>query len=246
VAIPARNNAFDVLMKLRKRLIEDRKLVESTFKTYYRNINTIPPQHRADLHHANVLVQHIESNKTGAVDRQIQKDLQQFMDLHKTPATLVLISGDIDFIKDLSELRFRHRHYIVIIHNPQAKDQLLKTANEFIPWEEFVEKTYSNGPRQQCTARNPRNLLKEVQQTQISSILKPKDNLGRTFSPRQNLGKTRPSTPPSKCPPLMQLNMNKSSVNTDDVLELTSTVADQPKREKHHNNKKKYVSSKYR
>jgi uncharacterized LabA/DUF88 family protein len=143
VAIPNRNNAFNILMKLRKRLIEDRRLAEGTFKTYCRNINNTPQQHRTDLHHANVLVQHIESNKIGAVDMQIHRDLQQFIDQHhKTSATVVLISGDIDFIKDLNELRFRHRHYTIVIHNPQVRDELLKTANEFIPWEQFVEKKY--------------------------------------------------------------------------------------------------------
>ena len=198
-------------MNLRKRLIEDRKLAEGTFKTYYRNINNIPQQHRVDLHHANVLVQHIESNRSQVVDRQIQKDLQQFMMQHKTPATIVLISGDIDFIKDLSELRFHHRHYIVIIHNQQAKDQLLKTANECIPWEEFVKKNHFNGSQQQYTTGNSINLFNEVKQTQIPRNRKPKDNLGRTASPKHNLDKTRPSTPPSKCSPLMQLNINNEN-----------------------------------
>lgn len=161
--IPARNSAFRIIMKLRKQPIEDRKLAEGTFKTYCRNINSIPQQQRVDLHHANLLVQHIESNKIGAVDMQIHKDLQQFIEQHKTPSTVVLISGDIDFIKDLNELRYKHRHYTILIHNPQTKDELLQTANEVIPWEEFVEKKHHNEFKQQCTAGAPKNPLMKVQ-----------------------------------------------------------------------------------
>jgi uncharacterized LabA/DUF88 family protein len=220
VTIPAGNNAFDVLLKLRKRLMEDRKLREGTIKTYYRNIDNIPQQHRTNLHHANVLVQHIGSTKYGAVDIEIHKDLQRFIEQHKTPATLVLISGDIDFIKDLSDLRFRHRHYTIVIHNPQAEEQLLKTANEFIPWEAFFEKKCPNIPT-------------------------PKDNSGRTYSPKHNLDKTRSSTPPAKRPSLMELNVNESAANTDNnVLESTSTIANQPKREKPHCSVKKPAVSK--
>jgi uncharacterized LabA/DUF88 family protein len=240
VAIPFGNSAFDVVMKLRKRLIEDRKLVGSTFKTYYRNISSIPQQHQTDLHLANVFTHHIASTKVGAVDIQIHQDLQEFKEQHKTPATVVLISGDIDFVKDINDLRFRHRHYTIVIHNPQAKEELLKTANEFISWNEFIEK----GPNEP----------------------KQKYNLGKIFSPRRDFDKTRLSTMSSRRPPLMDMRLDKPTVNTDDnVLESTSANADQlnegklrhcprkagvlkseaPCQKKHHKNEKGYVSNKY-
>ncbi len=240
MAIPFGNNAFDIVMKLRKRLIEDRKLAEGTFKTYYRNIHNIPPQHQTDLHHANVFAQHIASKKIGAVDEQIHEDLQRFKEQQTTPATVVLISGDIDFSKDINKLRFRHKHYTIIIHNPQVNEKLLKTANEFISWDEFIEKAPNEA--------------------------KQKHNLGRPFSPRHDFDKPRPSPLLARRPPLMDMRLDKSTVNTDDnVLESTSANADQlnegkprhrprkagvlkseaPCQKKHHKNEKGYVSNKY-
>ncbi|CAF0858872.1 unnamed protein product [Adineta steineri] len=224
VPIPAENDAFEIVRKLRQRLISDRKLSEGTFKTYYRNANHILPEHRTNLHHANVLAQHIESTKYGAVDIQIHKDLQRFIEQHKTSATVVLISGDIDFINDINELRYRHKHYTIIIHNPQAKEQLLKTANEFIPWEEFIEKKCNNESRKQCTFKTSKNLSKEVKQSQISSVAKPTDKLTRIASPKQNLDKTRTSTPPLQRPPLIASN---------------SPTNAKPSQEKRHRNKTK-------
>ena len=235
VAIPFGTNAFDIVMKLRKRLIEDRKVVEGVFKTYYRNINNIPQQHRTDLHHANVLVQHIESNRIGAVDVQIHRDLQQFIDQHRTPATVVLISSDIDFVMDINELRFRHGHYTIVIHNPQVKDHLLKTANEFISWEKFLERKCRSE-----YAGKSKNPSREVNQTQMPRTTKPKHTLRRSSSPKHNLDKTRTSTPSSICPSLMELNVDMPAMDTDsNVLETTPIVATQCKEEKPHHCAKK-------
>ncbi|CAF1178037.1 unnamed protein product [Adineta steineri] len=224
VPIPAGNDAFEIVRKLRQRLISDRKLSEGTFKTYYRNANHILPEHRTNLHYANVLAQHIESIKYGAVDIQIHKDLQRFIEQHKTSATVVLISGDIDFINDINELRYRHKHYTIIIHNPQAKEQLLKTANEFIPWEEFIEKKCNNESRKQCTFKTSKNLSKEVKQSQIFSVAVLTDKLTRIASPKQNLDKTRTSTPPLQRPPSIASN---------------SPTNAKPSQEKRHRNKTK-------
>ena len=175
---------------------------------------------------------------------QIHKDLREFRDQHKTPATVVLISGDIDFVGDINELRFSGKHYTIVIHNVQAKEELLKTANEFIPWEEFV---YKNESKSSHAVRTPGELTNEtVKQPQMPRIAKTKDNSGRTSSPRHNFA--------------------KPTANTDDnVLESPSTVVNRPKREKprhcakktdvsnnkacakkqHHKNEKEYVSNKW-
>jgi hypothetical protein len=137
VAIPFGQSAFDIAMKLRRLLIVDRNLIEGTF-TIYGNINRLPPQHQSGLHLANVKTQHTAYIKGGA-DQQIQIDLQHFKEPHHKPATIVLISGDIDFIKHINDLRFRHRHYIIVIHNQQVKRELLKTANEAFPLHDFTE-----------------------------------------------------------------------------------------------------------
>lgn len=234
MAIPAGNDAFDTVLKLQKQLTEDRKLAKGSFKTYSRNSNTIPQQHRAALIHAGVSVQHIESNKFGVIDMQIHKDLQQFIDQHKTPATVVLISGDIDFIQDLNDLRFRHRHYTIVIHNSQAKLELLKTANEFIPWESFVDKKCFNKPQERCAPNIPKLRLKKLALSQVPRIGNPADKLRIASSSNQSLDKTGTSTPSSQCGSLIDLmSVNDSTVNNNEnVLESILTVEDQPQTDK--------------
>ena len=137
MAIPRGQNAFDIAAKLRKQLIEGRQLREDTF-TAYCNSSNLPKEHQKALHDANVSIRHVANDKPGAVDMQIQMDLQRFNEQHKTLATVVLISGDIDFIKYINELRFHYRHYTILIHNTQAKKQLLRTANETYLWSTFT------------------------------------------------------------------------------------------------------------
>lgn len=248
VAIPTGDNVFDVVLKLRKRLIEDRNLWEGTFKTYCGSNNSLPQQHLADFHHSNVQTEYIGSTKHGVMDFQILKDLQRFREQHKSPATVVLISGDVDFIKHLNELRYRDRHYTIIIHNPQAKAALLKTANEAIPWTEFVERKY--------TVKKVKTLPKQIKPPQPPSIPKPKHRLAGAASPKHNRVKPRPSDAPSKRSTLMESNVDQLAANTDDddnASKSTSLVAHEGAtgetpavvKKKKAKNKNKYVLTTY-
>ena len=238
--IHAGNKAFDIVLKLRKRLIEDRKLLESTFKTYYRLTNSSSPQHLAGLHLARVQTDCIASERPQAMDLQIVKDLQRFREQQKTPATMVLISGDTDFIQTINELRYRDGHYTIIIYNPQAKSELLKTANECIPWKEFDEN--------KSTDTILKDQSKKMQQPQIFGIREPKDKLGRNSSPKCKPIQSRlcdSSTNPSLlAQPLMQLKLDQSAMNTgDNVLKSTSPVMHEEPRlkKKNRKNKNKYI-----
>lgn len=203
VAIPRGNKAFDIVFKLRKRLIEDRKLLEGTFKTYYRMINSASPQHLSDLHLARVQTDCVASERSQAMDLQILKDLQRFRAQQKTPATVVLISGDIDFIQDINELRYRGGHYTIIIHKQQAKSELLKTANETIPWEEFVE------------TKSADKILKD----QTYGGREPKDKSARNFSaerkPAQSRACDSPTNPSLLAQPLMHLKFDQSAIHEE-------------------------------
>ncbi|CAM4986704.1 unnamed protein product [Rotaria socialis] len=126
-------------MELRKRLIEDRRLVGSDFRAYC-NTRCLSRQHQIDLQHANVDIIHILNIKRGEADERIKKDLQQFKEKQESPATIVLLTGDIDFINHVNALRFSSPHYIILIYNPLANEKLLKTANEAYPFHIFVER----------------------------------------------------------------------------------------------------------
>jgi hypothetical protein len=188
VGIPYRQNVFDIVMRLRQRLIVDRNLVEGTFTTYC-DVTSLSQQHRMDLCNANVTTKDLGDHRHGAADRAIYMDLQLFKEQHKTPATIVLLSGDIDFIKYINALRFGHRHYIIVIHNPQARHELLKTANEAYPWHEFTGR---------C-------------RKEPSITLSNKANPVRTSRPLNVPGKYNKFTPSSKCKPSMNLLESTSS-----------------------------------
>lgn len=163
VAIPDGQNAFDIVMKLRQRFITSRRLMEDSFMAYC-DISILPKQHQKSLDHANVHITHIPGPKGRDAVRKIIMNLQSFKEQHKTPATIVLISGDIDFIKLLNDLRFRCNHYVIVVHNELAERELLKTANEAYPWHEFFDNINlpNNTPRmpQAVPPDKERNLAK--------------------------------------------------------------------------------------
>lgn len=54
------------------------------------------------------------------------------------PATIVLVSGDINFASELSDLRHRHNLRVILLHNQQASDALLNCANECENFNQFT------------------------------------------------------------------------------------------------------------
>jgi hypothetical protein len=50
----------------------------------------------------------------------------------------VLISGDIDFVNILADMRHRMGYTVVVIHNAQAKRELIETATVAHPWTKFI------------------------------------------------------------------------------------------------------------
>ncbi|CAF3477264.1 unnamed protein product [Rotaria socialis] len=138
VAIPAGHNGFKIALNLQKTLITDRYRARGIFMVYC-NTMTISEEHQKGLANAGVKIQHVPSSKTGAVDQHILMALQEFGVQHKESCTMVLISGDCDFTVLLNKLRFDYKHYVIVVHNRQAKSELLQTANEAHPWAKFTE-----------------------------------------------------------------------------------------------------------
>ncbi|CAF5129818.1 unnamed protein product, partial [Rotaria sp. Silwood1] len=87
----------------------------------------------------NVRIIHVPDRKPGAVDRQIMLELDRFERVHRPSATVVLISGDIDFVGKLNDLRHQAGFQVIVIHNKLAKDELKETANVSYSWNEFTE-----------------------------------------------------------------------------------------------------------
>jgi hypothetical protein len=137
VPIPRGQKPFDIVQCIRQKLVLEPGLQEEDFFCYC-NINTISRENQQSLHHATVRIFLVPDRKPGGVDRQIMLDLDRFAQRHRPPDTVVLISGDIDFVGKLSDLRHRAGFHVILIHNESAKQELKATANEHYPWELFT------------------------------------------------------------------------------------------------------------
>ncbi|CAF1237511.1 unnamed protein product [Rotaria magnacalcarata] len=137
VPIPKGQKPFDIVQRIRQKLVVESGLQEADFSCFC-NINTISQNNQRNLHHANVRIVHVPDRKPGAVDRQIMLELDRFERIHRPPATVVLISGDIDFVGKLSDLRHQAGFHVIVIHNKPAKDELKATVHTHYPWEYFT------------------------------------------------------------------------------------------------------------
>ena len=82
---------------------------------------------------------HINATSKNAADDKLKQALRRFALAHPAPATTVLVSGDINFASELSDLRHRHNLYIILLHNRQASDALLACAHKCERFDLFVE-----------------------------------------------------------------------------------------------------------
>lgn len=82
---------------------------------------------------------HVSAVAKNAADDKLRNAMRKFAHNFSPPATVVLISGDINFAGELSDLRDRHSFNIVLVHNTWTNDQLKAFAHKTYLWEEFVE-----------------------------------------------------------------------------------------------------------
>jgi hypothetical protein len=138
VPIPRGQRPFDIVQRIRQKLVIEPGLQEVDFSCYC-NIDKISKENQQSLQHATVSLIHVPDQKANGADRQIMLHLDRFERIHRPPATIVLISGDIDFIGKLSDLRHQAGFHVIVIHNKPAKEELKATVNEHYPWEFFTE-----------------------------------------------------------------------------------------------------------
>jgi len=138
VPIPKAQKPFDIVQRIRQKLVVDVGVREYNF-TCYCNSTTISQDNQLSLFHANVRIVHVPDRKPGAVDRQIMLELDRFERAHRPPATIVLISGDIDFVGKLSDLRHQAGFHVIVIHNRPAKQELKATVNAHYSWDLFTQ-----------------------------------------------------------------------------------------------------------
>ncbi|KAK7501530.1 hypothetical protein BaRGS_00007334 [Batillaria attramentaria] len=83
-----------------------------------------------DLNSAQVNVVHINADSKNAADDKIKQSLRRFADTHPPDTKVILISSDVNFATDLSDLRHRKHMYVILIHQRHVHDALIACAHE--------------------------------------------------------------------------------------------------------------------
>ena len=81
---------------------------------------------------------HINATSKNAADDKLRQSLRRFAQSYPAPASVVLVSGDINFAAELSDLRHRHNLRVICLHNAQAQTALLSCAHEAHRFDHFT------------------------------------------------------------------------------------------------------------
>ncbi|CAF0945693.1 unnamed protein product [Rotaria sordida] len=139
VQIPRGQQPVDIVQRILQKFVVEPGLQLDEFSCFCKT-EMMSRENLESLHHANVRIIHVADPRgPEAVDRQIMLGLDRFGRFHQPPATVVLISGDSDFIGKLSDLRYQAGFTVILIYK-LAKPELKATVNAHYPWELFTEK----------------------------------------------------------------------------------------------------------
>ncbi|XP_043257610.1 meiosis regulator and mRNA stability factor 1 [Colletes gigas] len=92
-----------------------------------------------ELNDAQINLIHVATRCKNAADEKLKQSIRRFADIHGSPAAIILISGDINFAADLSDLRYRKRIHVILLHMKNTSEALILCANEHYDFSELME-----------------------------------------------------------------------------------------------------------
>ncbi|XP_032826003.2 meiosis regulator and mRNA stability factor 1 isoform X5 [Petromyzon marinus] len=135
-SVPTGRSAMSVAQRVRQRLFGGHREAE------FLCVCDISKEKREviqELNNAQVTVVHINATAKNAADDKLKQSMRRFAETHSAPATIVLISSDVNFALEMSDLRHRHGFTVVLVHKTQASSALMHHANTSIRYEELVD-----------------------------------------------------------------------------------------------------------
>uniref|UniRef100_A0A8D0AW87 Meiosis regulator and mRNA stability factor 1 n=1 Tax=Sander lucioperca TaxID=283035 RepID=A0A8D0AW87_SANLU len=109
-----------------------------------------------ELNNCQVTVAHINATAKNAADDKLRQSLRRFAETHTAPATVVLVSSDVNFASELSDLRHRHGFQVILVHGSHTSSALLQHAHRHVAFQEI---TADLPPRMLVKAQPSFNLL---------------------------------------------------------------------------------------
>ncbi|KAG9277506.1 meiosis regulator and mRNA stability factor 1 isoform X1 [Astyanax mexicanus] len=134
-AVPSGRSAAIVVQRLRDRFFQGHREAE------FICVCDISKENKAviqELNNCQVTVAHINATAKNAADDKLRQSLRRFAETHTAPATVIVVSSDVNFASELSDLRHRHRFQVILVHKSQASLALLQHAHVHVPFEDFV------------------------------------------------------------------------------------------------------------
>ncbi|XP_053550508.1 meiosis regulator and mRNA stability factor 1 [Bombina bombina] len=134
-SVPSGRSAVTVVKRIRERFFRGHREAEFICVC---DISKENKEVIEELNNCQVTVAHINATAKNAADDKLRQSLRRFADTHTSPATVVLVSTDVNFALELSDLRHRHGFQIILVHKNQASEALLQHAHELIRFDEFI------------------------------------------------------------------------------------------------------------
>ncbi|KAG5876129.1 hypothetical protein JTB14_007536 [Gonioctena quinquepunctata] len=134
--VPKSKSAAAVVQKIREVFLENYRESEFVVVCDVKKENPLIIQ---ELHDAQVMLIHVSATSKNAADEKLRQSLRRFGELHPAPSGVVLISGDVNFASDLSDLRYRKKIRVILVHNVNVADALILCANEHHSFTELMK-----------------------------------------------------------------------------------------------------------
>ncbi|XP_051789959.1 meiosis regulator and mRNA stability factor 1 isoform X3 [Erpetoichthys calabaricus] len=179
-SVPSGRSAMAVVQRIRERFFKGHREAEFICVCDISKENKEVIQ---ELNNSQVTVAHINATAKNAADDKLRQSLRRFADTHTAPATVVLVSSDVNFASELSDLRHRHGFQVILVHKNQASDALLQHANTHVTFEDFVSDL---PPRvlvkvqELCTLESKQKLNKELDRKTRNETPSPQTDLEPT------------------------------------------------------------------
>ncbi|KAL1452642.1 hypothetical protein WDU94_006853 [Cyamophila willieti] len=154
--IPRGRSALSVAQTIRDNFFDGYREVEFVVVCDVKKENA---QIIQELNDAQVNLIHVSSTCKNAADAKLRQSIRRFADIHAAPAAIILISGDVNFAADLSDLRHRKKMHVILLHNDRCSDSLILCASEHHDYTGLVSNLPLRGTTCKITASGPAEVL---------------------------------------------------------------------------------------
>uniref|UniRef100_A0A8C5G693 Meiosis regulator and mRNA stability factor 1 n=1 Tax=Gouania willdenowi TaxID=441366 RepID=A0A8C5G693_GOUWI len=189
-SVPSGRSAAAVVQRIRSRFFQGHREAE------FICVCDISKENKAviqELNNCQVTVAHINATAKNAADDKLRQCLRRFAETHTAPATVVLVSSDVNFASELSDLRHRHGFQVILVHGNYTSSALLQHAHTHVTFQEVTANLpIRMTPKVQVDGSSPRKISEssvergerkaaDFQMSTPSAFNKL--NLQRSFSP---------------------------------------------------------------